>query len=1075
MANEIGKVDDLELAAHIRSGLGLVLGPAPGIHETVARSLAEHFGVSGEGWYYDVAERALDCEGQTAATVRECTKELLLHETAQHVASRANDLLASFTWKCVFSFNLDTDFDIRLRARLSAKPSPWDVVTVVDPSAQPVPRAIPVFHLLGVLQDKEWVCTKGDYREWKTRWPLAVRVLADRLKGDPLICVGIGKTGDLFLDLLSSLGAVMQLERLHLIVPAEDAASITPAGRRQLGPGMRISVYSHDLRALLKACASAGRAGFTAPFQSEKQGPEHAWLDPHRELAVFVNEHLAPSLKAADSLQLRELLFSPDSLRWDPFCYDLDLRRTLETEVLSQIVSEPEQFRGIACVAGVIVGGAASGKTTLLKRIGLELARRQYLVFWMKPWVYQDGLTVARKFMNAVKRQASGRRIIICLDDPPALYGIHPNHLAMAASDAEVQVLLLATVRTSDWETEDSRSKFIGESVTICEERLADDLDDAEWTRLPQFLVALGIAEDEKAAAGKMLQRVAGRDALCAMYYLLPETQHAIKDSIQQEYTRLGRDSLGRLVKQLASTESNLLQRAYGMIAVGETLGANVPLEVLVSALRCDYRSWLETVAGSRVAWGILYEQKDESGESHSYRLRNHVVASSIREVVNGGTLGVTGEYALLGGLLAACDGSSPVYRAFCLRVLVGNPRLARYSESAIAALFERAISALPHEDATLLHHQAIHFRKSGEAERAIKCLERALSAKPYPYSERQEQEEHIHTSYAATILSLLSQKKLSDTEAKEQFQRHIDRARSESFFNPRAIHVQAVYAIKFAGQVQSGSEVDALGLLDRALSDIERYRLLVASPMERFDADHEGRKLYEVRDEILRRFADVEASDRRALELWEKYKSQVGFVLVARALLGSAQTAWKGSAFKRAYDYCTDSIDRVSSSKMVPDVRLLEVALSTYFQWRVRRTSGGAADIDWNVIADLAGAVTAQSQAHPTFKYMLGLALAHLGRWPDAHRVFRELRESRMQSTYLWAKRDLLRGSKGEPRQVQGTVGRGVKDVFLSIPELNTDMPASRKDSWPRNGETALAFVAFSFGGPTAVQDINQ
>src|SRR5262249_16873921 len=97
-------------------------------------------------------------------------------------------------------------------------------------------------------------------------------------------------------------------------------------------------------------------------------------------------------------------------------------------------------------------------------------------------------------------------------------------------------------------------------------------------------------------------------------------------------------------------------------------------------------------------------------------------------------------------------------------------------------------------------------------------------------------------------------------------------------------------------------------------------------------------------------------------------------------------------------------------------------------------------------------------------------LALAHLGRWPEAHACFATLRRQPMPSGIMHAARDSLLDANGNRRVVQGIIRTSGNLIFLKIDDLGTDGRLDRRAQWPSDGSIAHAHIDFSFAGPTAI-----
>jgi hypothetical protein len=166
----------------------------------------------------------------------------------------------------------------------------------------------------------------------------------------------------------------------------------------------------------------------------------------------------------------------------------------------------------------------------------------------------------------------------------------------------------------------------------------------------------------------------------------------------------------------------------------------------------------------------LLYSDESEQGDTICYRTRNYVVTQLIAEAVNGGAFGHSGELAVLLRLLKACNGrSSPVYRDFCIKILVPHSELDHLEFSEGQQLYQAASSALPYPDKTLAHHTSLWTKNKGQDPLlAEKQLRAALVTPQYPYTSQQESQEHIYTSLAATALDSVDTGKRTLDEGKQ-------------------------------------------------------------------------------------------------------------------------------------------------------------------------------------------------------------------------------------------------------------------------------------------------------------------
>jgi hypothetical protein len=104
-----------------------------------------------------------------------------------------------------------------------------------------------------------------------------------------------------------------------------------------------------------------------------------------------------------------------------------------------------------------------------------------------------------------------------------------------------------------------------------------------------------------------------------------------------------------------------------------------------------------------------------------------------------------------------------------------------------------------------------------------------------------------------------------------------------------------------------------------------------------------------------------------------------------------------------------------------------------------------------------------------PLYRYLHGLSLAHLDRWPEAVAQFAQLRKGGLPYQARRARQDQLRDEAGHVRIVQGTVKETGDRLYLYVEQLQRDFYAARTGRWPNPGLIALATIEFSFAGPAA------
>ena len=666
------------------------------------------------------------------------------------------------------------------------------------------------------------------------------------------------------------------------------------------------------------------------------------------------------------------------------------------------------------------------------------------------------------------------------MDDPLTFGSLTAQDVARAAEGAGVEIVLVSTARTVEWQTRDER-EFIGRLQKMSDIEIPAELTASELERLPAFLVKLGVAQDDTAARNivESLPPSKTQDILATLYWALPETRGTIKRAIRDEYFRLGDSAaLTKVVIGEMKAHTGVLQEAYGLIATSEKLRIPVPIEVLVASLGVRYDEWLDAAGSNSAAWGLFYSDFSDGGDTITYRTRNAVVNDIIVRTLNGGELSHAGEFLALKKLLAACTGSTPTYREYCVRVLF-SPALKKLEFQEGLELFDTALRALPHPDRTLVHHKGIWIKDRGQDPiSAARVLNEALATPNYPYSSHGEADEHIYTTLAAASLKAMQAGVVAFDEGRRDVLTYLDKAQSRGFFNPSATHVEARLIQELIDQ-SDPEDPDRVALLTRALRAVDRalalLRVTGSIPLTRIDVAEDISMLEGARDKLLSRTLSLEEMQLEAESMWTASARQDGFVLASRMLFALAQEAERGTAYFDAFEYCEGAFKRLADAGVPPTKGLIEVAIDIYYQWRVaRRVKTGADErVDWNRLKRLSGELLrgTPSGADPFHQYVHAIALAHVGEWSQADILFTALRRSGLPGPVLWTRRDRYLADDGRQLRVQGVMRELGDRRFLWVESLKNDFRAERNDSWPKANETAFAYIEFAFGGPTAVR----
>jgi tetratricopeptide (TPR) repeat protein len=225
------------------------------------------------------------------------------------------------------------------------------------------------------------------------------------------------------------------------------------------------------------------------------------------------------------------------------------------------------------------------------------------------------------------------------------------------------------------------------------------------------------------------------------------------------------------------------------------------------------------------------------------------------------------------------------------------------------------------------------------------------------------------------------------------------------------------------------------------------------------------------IRSEILGKMSSMDQLQQQAEELWTKYKSQEGFILAARKLYAIAQE--KNKKYDLAFSYCQRAIITAEEGGVPPAPGLLATSIQVFYHWRVRRqVVSGTIAIDWQFLRDQSARLLADPKyaEDPLHRHIYALALAHLGKWSEAHAIYGQIRQAGLPNHVLWTPRDVLLNQTGGARGVQGVIRSSGDRQYLYVEDLGTDFHCDRNGRWPKDGEIAHAVIQFSFAGATAI-----
>ncbi len=818
--------EDVEKLLTGRLGLlfGAQLTRSHDVWEQITQHLAKKHTVDAPRDFFDVGNQILSKGvpvNDLAAEIRSILSALPLNPSAQKIAK--------VRWAAALSTTLDTSFESEFQAANRRRPNGPKVAVLSDLPQVVPPRQIPVFKLLGSIDRDDFALSEASYAIRRARWPAALKDFIDLVKDKPVLCLGM-RGLNILLDVVAGLTASATITPTWFLFLQEEAATLNASVISIASHRSRIGVINATLAEILNSLAHAETSSYTPLLEFSNKVGSLPNLEPFSDLIALVNQQLVSPISKDERNRLHDLLFSPTVPRWDAVAHNLDFTRSATKDLFTHLhkTHGNELHSLYACP---VIGHAASGKTSILKRLAFDLAAAGHWVFWLKPWFYPDAQNVVNSFFKTLSRDSRflSRPLFVFLDDPLSLGGLTANDIAASSTLYNLRVILLISVRSSDWLTH-PHDDLLGSFTVSLETHVSEDLDDDEWRRFPSYLVSLGIASTLQAATIQVqtVHSRSSRDTLSMLYWLLPSSRKQIAASIRDEYFRLGdRAAFTSVIIGRINQTSQLLKRAYEMVAVSNRFQCALPLEVLHSALGVAWQEWIDATAGPNAKWGLLYEERNAQNDIISYRTRNSVVTDLLIEIINGGKLGHSGEVHIMSQLLAACDSSNAPYRDVCVRVLVPWRNLERLDYLEGLQLYDAALTTLPLPEKTLLHHKGLWTKNVGKDPiLAERILGEALKAPAYPYATRTEADEHIHTSIAANILDAIDSGKETAESGRARLLFHLSKASSEQFFNTNAIHVRANLMLRLIQRISNETPAsDLFFLVNDAVMDVDRLR----------------------------------------------------------------------------------------------------------------------------------------------------------------------------------------------------------------------------------------------------------
>jgi hypothetical protein len=1081
-------MDLTELQRQIARGPALVVGPGATTSNSreadFLKTLLDRYpveqGAPVPTTYLDYADNLIASGTVSENAVRKLATEFFSQPL---VRNPQLELLIKANWTAVVSLCSDAYARDKLGDFLRSKPIHWEVSTVAVPGETLSITKIPYYALLGDIADKRdayrLAVTTAQYLKRTRAWSEMLRSLPDVVKGDPIVFIGTSSIVPRVRDFINELLRLFPRVPRRLIFLSSDDAPRDPIFRNLIADTFQVQAVDATLAEIGSALSEESLSVRKLPlFSDAKRIIDFKVLASVEDQVAYVPQKEEIEANPDEHNRLIDSLFRPTNLDWSPYALGMEFRRDVCGTITNKI---EEMFLAQDGVTGAVLdcrGESGIGKTVALRSVAFELAQQDYLCLWVKKSYGEvsggrfDAVTQA--LSKGIGRKQS--KVVFFLDDP---WGsrVRPNEVIDSLQDATFPWVLIIGTRKSDMLLGlHATGPDSGEPqpfVEISAEFSADEL-----ARLPQYLVTLRVAPDLEAANAMMPApgMKQSRDVLCSLWYLLPQTQSALEESLIGEYHRLGeiQQVVAAFATAVGATKGHA-RTAYEYVTT--TSGFNsaaLPVEVLVSALGGSYDEWRELCNDKKPLWGLLYDEEYPSAETYAYRTRNTVVTEVLLRALNRGTAGHTGEFRCLKELIRACNSATAPYRTFLKDILVDRRGLiqSRFNYEQAVELYELAEWAYPRPYPLLQHHKCLIKRHLGGDVREVYEEIRTLIAKSYDKTQPdQDSPANLHTSAAAAVNQMIRQGKILPADGANAAFEHITAALEEDQFSLHAHHVHAELLVKIATELRPESKSAFMATLERAARIIDRALLLIPPGGPKTPEQRKSMELFQrVREDIMTAFPDVQEAREAALELFRTTGDQTGLAFAARVMLERATQAGKGQQFKKVDEFIRLAFSEIASAGVRPNDPMLLCRVELVINWHLRTDHG---PVYWEqFLEDLV-----QLQQNPRFAndvlctFYAGVAHFNLRQFVDAESCFQRLRGARHYSEGRRDIRGHFLGDKTDPRVFEGRVtSSGGDKRFVYCAELSTDILVKRGHLAGRPDESKHFKIGFSMLGPIAV-----
>ncbi|MFP4698575.1 MAG: SIR2 family protein [Eubacteriales bacterium] len=387
---------------------------------------------------------------------------------------------------------------------------------------------------------------------------------------------------------------------------------------------------------------------------------------------------------------------------WKDIKYNLDANRDLLNILLKDFKN---WFKYPKYKLWVITGGAGDGKSTLLKRLSVELANRVgENVFFAHSRSELDPKRIV-EFQKHIDRP-----IIILLDNIADRVG-KVSTLINFVKQNDSQVLIIGAARTSDWNIITQESL-----VSKYQEYQLSKLSDGEITKILGKLRKNNclnyLSEFSKEDQFDFFKNLADRELIVALREAT--TNKKFDEIIASEFSKI---------------KSEQAKKAYLYVCIVNQLRYRIPQSLLIRIMNMDFSTIYENIF--KYTEGIIYFDKTRDEKDFLLRARHSVIAEV---VVNLFCKTDVEKYDFVEAIISSSIPSSPLEKSLQKKISHHSTITLLFKDMQIGINCYNMLSEQFPDDSLLLQQKALFLSKNSKFEEAKSSIEEALRMYPTSY-----------------------------------------------------------------------------------------------------------------------------------------------------------------------------------------------------------------------------------------------------------------------------------------------------------------------------------------------------